>query len=144
MGYVSPALQHFYSADATVLEVVASGFQSSVGLLRAPARSELAAARSVLRSLCISQLAMRHWGALSFGETRLALLARALVPGPRLLLLDEPCDGLAPAVRVRFLRAVARAVRAGAQVIVAAHRAEDWPACISHVLHLRHGRITES
>ncbi|MGA2051842.1 MAG: ATP-binding cassette domain-containing protein [Opitutales bacterium] len=141
LGYVSPALQQQYSADARVDEVVASGFQASVGLLRRPTRAELAAARKTLRGLDAGKLAGRRWEALSFGEARLALLARALAHRPQLLLLDEPCDGLAPVARARFLRAVDRAVRTGAQVIVAAHRAEDLPACVNHRLRLRDGRM---
>jgi molybdate transport system ATP-binding protein len=86
-------------------------------------------------------LARRRWGALSFGEARLALLARSLAPKPPLLLLDEPGDGLAPAARAKFLRAVERAARAGAQIIIAAHRAEDLPPCVNRVLRLHHGRM---
>jgi molybdate transport system ATP-binding protein len=141
MGYVSPALQQHYSADASVAAVVASGFQSSIGLLRKPTRAELTAARHALRALGVVRLATRRWGTLSFGEARLALLARACAHQPRLLLLDEPCDGLAPAARTRFLHAVASAARAGAQVIMTAHRAEDLPACINRYLRLQAGRV---
>ena len=141
MGLVSPALQQHYAADVRVLEVVASGFQASVGLQRRPTRKELAAARTALRALGAGRLAARQWDALSFGEARLALLARALAHRPRLLLLDEPGDGLAPAARARFLRAVERAARAGTQVVVAAHRAEDLPACVNRVLRLKDGHV---
>jgi molybdate transport system ATP-binding protein len=141
MGYVSPALQQQYLAEASVADVVASGFQSTVGLLRVPTRAELTQALATLRRLGVGRLAGRRWGELSFGEARLALLARALAPKPRLLLLDEPCDGLAPAARARFLRAVERAARGGIQVILAAHRAEDLPAWVNHVLRLHNGRM---
>lgn len=142
MGFVSPALQQHYAADASVIEVVASGFQASVGLQRRATRKELAVAQTALRGLGAGRLAARCWDALSFGEARLALLARALAHRPRLLLLDEPCDGLAPAARARFLRVVERAARAGAQVVVAAHRVEDLPACVNHVLRLKDGRVS--
>jgi molybdate transport system ATP-binding protein len=138
---VSPALHHHYAADLSVAQVVASGFQSTIGLLRLPTRQELTRAQTTLRDLGISQLAARQWGALSFGETRLVLLARALVLRPKLLLLDEPCDGLAPLAQQRFLRLVARAARAGAQIIATAHRAEDLPACINRILRLHNGRV---
>jgi len=141
MGWVSPALQHHYAADASVIEVVASGFQSTVGLLRPSTNAELSRAGAALRNLGAGRLARRRWGALSFGEARLALLARSLAPKPKLLLLDEPGDGLAPAARAKFLRAVERAARAGAQIIIAAHRAEDLPPCVNRVLRLHHGRM---
>jgi len=141
MGWVSSALHHQYAADLSVVEVVASGFQSAIGLLRAPTPPELAGARVALRKLGIGQLAKREWGALSFGETRLALLARALAPRPKLLLLDEPCDGLAPAARKRFLQAIAHAAQAGAQIIATAHRKEDVPKCVNRTLRLHNGRV---
>jgi len=164
MGYVSPALQHHYAADVSVEEVVASGFQAAIGLLRAPTKAELTAARAGLRGLGMARLAKRRWGAMSFGEARLALLARALVgmgnkraqsrgrgtPQPQnlashylrpLLILDEPCDGLSPTARTRFLRAVERAARHGAQIIIAAHRNEDLPAGINRILRLHNGRV---
>lgn len=141
MGYVSPALQHHYAADLSVAEVVASGFQSTVGLLRSPTRAELARAAATLRQLGAGQLTRRRWGALSFGEARLALLARALAPKPQLLLLDEPGDGLAPAARRKFLHAVERAARGGTQIIIAAHRAEDLPAGVNCFLRLDNGRM---
>jgi molybdate transport system ATP-binding protein len=144
MGYVSPALQQHYSADARVVEIVASGFQATLGLLRPPTRKELADARASLRTLGAAPLAARNWEELSFGEARLVLLARALVHRPPLLLLDEPCDGLAPGARARFLRAVERAAQGGTQVIIAAHRDEDLPACIRKILRLRGGRATRA
>jgi molybdate transport system ATP-binding protein len=141
MGYVSPMLHHHYAADLSVAQVVASGFQSTIGLLRTPTRRELGNAQATLRQLGVGHLARREWGALSFGETRLALLARALAPQPKLLLLDEPCDGLAPAARKRFLRIIQRAARAGAQIIATAHRREDLPACMNRTLRLHNGRV---
>ncbi|HTB62509.1 MAG TPA: ATP-binding cassette domain-containing protein [Opitutales bacterium] len=141
MGYVSPALQHHYAADASVVEVVASGFQSTYGLLRKPTQTEFKKAIDEMRKLRASHLANRRWGELSFGEARLALLARALAPRPKLLLLDEPCDGLSPTARQRFLRAIAGATRQGTQVIIAAHRAEDLPSWVNRVLRLQDGRI---
>ncbi len=173
MGYVSPALQHLYAAEVSVEEVVASGFQATIGLLRAPTRVELMAARKELRGLGMARLAKRRWGAVSFGESRLALLARALVgitkmqgqmndEGAKraqqacafttpqgggavllrpLLILDEPCDGLSPTARTRFLRAVERAARRGAQIIIAAHREEDLPNGINRILRLHNGRV---
>jgi ABC-type molybdenum transport system ATPase subunit/photorepair protein PhrA len=141
MGFVSPALQHHFAADISVMETVASGFQAAIGVPRAPTGREFARAHATLRQLGLGRLVKRRWSELSFGEARLVLLARALVHRPRLLLLDEPCDGLSPVARARFLGRVERAARAGAQVIVAAHRKEDLPACMGRILRLHNGRI---
>lgn len=141
MGWISPALQHHYAADVSVVEVVASGFQSAIGLQRPPTKRERQEAYNTLRRLGMGKLAQRRWGELSFGEARLVLLARALAPRPLLLLLDEPCDGLSPLARKRFLRLVDAAARAGAQVLIAAHRPEDLPGCVNRTLRLHNGRM---
>jgi len=141
MGWVSPALHHHYAADLSVVEVVASGFQSAIGLLCAPARREMTQAKTALHNLGVGHLIGREWGALSFGEARLVLLARALATKPKLLLLDEPCDGLAPMARKRFLQIVMQAAQAGTQIIVAAHRVEDLPSCVNRTLRLHNGRV---
>ena len=67
----------------------------------------------------------------------MVLLARALVKQPRLLILDEPCQGLDAAHRDSFVRAVDALIRArAATVIYVTHRPDEIPPSITRVLRL--------
>ena len=78
---------------------------------------------------------------LSTGEARRVLIARALVHAPRALLLDEPCAGLDPASRRRFLESLRRLARGGTTLLLVTHHVEEIVPEIDHVLLLRDGRI---
>jgi molybdate transport system ATP-binding protein len=68
----------------------------------------------------------------------MVLLARALVKHPRLLILDEPCQGLDLAHRNLCIQAVNVLIRAGCvTAIYVTHRHDEIPPSIKHVLRLR-------
>jgi ABC-type molybdenum transport system ATPase subunit/photorepair protein PhrA len=82
------------------------------------------------------------FGAVSEGEQRMVLLARAVVKRPSLLVLDEPCQGLDAAYRERLLAAVDEAGHSlDASVIYVTHDPLALPGIISHVLKLDAGRV---
>ena len=58
----------------------------------------------------------------------------------RLLLLDEPFDGLDGEVRARVQALMEDAVRGGTQVVLATHHSEDGPSYIGRFMELRAGR----
>jgi molybdate transport system ATP-binding protein len=141
VGLVSPELQAAYAATAcTIGEVVLSGLYSSIGLDGRPNRAERNRAGLAMREAGVAALAGRRARQVSYGQLRLALLARALVLPRRLLLLDEPFDGLDPTARARVRALVDAAVRAGSQVVVATHHRDDLPPYVGRFLELRPGR----
>ena len=100
-------------------------------------------AQRLLRRVGIAELADRRFGTLSDGERKRALLARALMPDPELLVLDEPAAGLDLGAReqlVTLLGDLARDAAAPAIVLVT-HHVEEVPAGFTHGMLLRGGRI---
>jgi len=139
MALVSPELQSGYDANSTLEEIVVSGLRDSIDLDEPPSRRETRLAREALAMLELGPLAARRPREVSYGELRLALLARAFVKRPQLLLLDEPFTGLDPGRRKRLRAALSRMARAGTRLVIAVHHLEDLPPEVNRRLHLHNG-----
>src|ERR1700760_3022577 len=84
----------------------------------------------------------RKVGTYSLGMKQLAKLAQAIAHGPRLVLLDEPTNGLDPEARVRMLQLV-REIRDTGQVtvLISSHLLRDIEECCDQVLILKNGQV---
>lgn len=80
---------------------------------------------------------------LSTGEIRQVLIARALLAEPRLLIIDEPFDGLDAAARRRLGRMLSALMQGGLQMILITHHRDEILPEITHYLLLREGRLAE-
>jgi molybdate transport system ATP-binding protein len=143
LGLVSPELQARHRFDATGEAVVLSGFAGTIGLAEEPTSTERAAAAAAMARLGVADLAARHLLTLSYGELRKLLLARALGPRPRALLLDEPLAGLDAASRAWVLAAVEEACADGAALVAVTHHEDELPRGVGRVLRLEDGRLVE-
>jgi molybdate transport system ATP-binding protein len=135
IGSVSPELHLHFPEAQTCLDVVLSGFHDATACYRRPTRRQRTIASRWLASFMLAGCAQRSFGSLSAGLQRMTLLARALVKGPDLLVLDEPCQGLDAAHRARFIRTVEALLR-HTTVIYVTHRRDEIPAGINRVLRL--------
>ena len=93
-GYVPQRDQIDSGYPLRVLEVVLMGRYHRIGLGRRPTAADRAAALKSLEHVGIADLAGKHLGDLSGGQKQRTLIARALVGGPTVLVLDEPTNGL--------------------------------------------------
>jgi len=83
-------------------------------------------------------------GELSRGQEQAAALARALVHGPELLLLDEPANALDPSARERLEALLQEQSRQGASIIFSSHD-HDWAKSMAtRVVVMAGGRIVEA
>lgn len=136
-GIVNTPLQLNFGGRQRVLEVVASGLHDTIGLYDFCGGREKELTHEWIAAVGLQHLAEHRFDQLSFGEQRLALLARAMVKSPPLLILDEPCLGLDAHHRHHFLALVDRiAALNHTQVLYVNHVAAEMPACINQWLEL--------
>jgi iron complex transport system ATP-binding protein len=90
----------------SVRDIVLSGKFASIGLYETPSAKDNEHASVLIDIFGLSGMSDRKFSTLSDGEKQKTLLARALMPEPELLLLDEPCSGLDIKAREELLGAV--------------------------------------
>lgn len=130
-----------YGWNLTVEELVGTGLAGTDIVLDVPDRAGRKRIAELLARFGLRQLAARKLLTLSYGERRLALIARALATRPRLVLLDEVFNGLDGARREHLMRFLEASRRTRLPWVLAAHRREDLPRCVTHVLVLEDGRV---
>jgi len=144
IAIVSPELQARYLQQdwsLTVGQVVASGFALTDYVHHNPDAGQRGRVDVLLDRLGIAALRRRNVQQLSQGELRRTLIARALANRPRILILDEFCDGLDAAARRGLIERLSDFTRDGMQLLYTTHRPGELPACITHLLALEDGRI---
>lgn len=138
IGYVSPEMHRAYLKNLPAIEIVASGLHDSIGLYVRPHAEQLAICEWWMDIFGIASLKEHPFLQLSSGEQRLALLARAFVKDPELLILDEPLHGLDTYNRLRVKRIIeAFCRRQDKTMLMVTHYECELPQTITHRLYLK-------
>jgi iron complex transport system ATP-binding protein len=143
IGHVSP--HHRVDPHRPVREVVLTGVTGTIQLVqrRETSAAEMSRAAALTELMGLADRADARWQILSQGERSRALIARALMAQPRLLLLDEPAAGLDVAGREQLIASVddLRRRQPGLATVLVTHHVEELPASTTHALLLRGGRV---
>jgi iron complex transport system ATP-binding protein len=146
IGWVSSSLQEkLYGTDRTQY-VVISGKHATIGLYDKLSDEDLDQARELMHTLGCQHLWDREYRTCSQGEKQKLLIARALIANPRVLILDEPCNGLDLFSRERLLESISELTQKPdtPSLIYVTHHTEEILPVFSHSLLLRRGEIVNS
>ncbi|MEP6547764.1 MAG: ATP-binding cassette domain-containing protein [Gammaproteobacteria bacterium] len=130
-----------YGWNLRVRDLVATGLHRTDLLLLPVTSRQAQRVSATLRACGLSRHASRDFLSLSYGQKRLALLARALVQDPDWLLLDELYNGLDVQYRRRIDAVLGGALRRGQSWVATAHRAGDVPGGTRCMLELAQGKV---
>lgn len=143
VGLVSTDVQERMMVHRTVLDIVLGGFFGSVGVpFHIGASDEqVEQARKAIREIGIPSLSERDMLTLSTGQARRALIARALINGPALLIFDEPTSGLDPEGAWNMRQSLSALAKAGHTILVITHNVSDIMPEFERVVMLQDAHI---
>jgi ABC-2 type transport system ATP-binding protein len=129
--------------DSFIADMTAVAFVRMMGELSGlPSEAALERAHEVLFYVGLGEARYRPLGTYSLGMKQLAKLAQAIVHGPRLVILDEPTNGLDPPARLRMIRLIKEMRDTGKMhLVVCSHLLRDVEETCEEVLILKAGRI---
>jgi iron complex transport system ATP-binding protein len=143
LGIVSNDLMLQCTREITGYDVVLSGFFSSIGIwpnhhVTGEMRDKATEAIAMLEA---HHLAEKPVDEMSSGEARRMLIGRALVHGPRALLLDEPSTSLDLFAQHELRETIRKLAQSGIGILLVTHQLSDIIPEIDRVILMRGGRI---
>lgn len=121
LGYVPQNSDIDLSFPINVRQVVEMGMYPKTKLLRPLSREQKEAVSAALEQTGLVERARERFGTLSGGQRQRILVARALVAKPRLVLLDEPFNGLDEPNREALLSLINQAKAQGTAFMISTH-----------------------
>jgi ABC-2 type transport system ATP-binding protein len=107
-----------------------------------PADTALERAHEALFYVGLGEARYRKLDTYSLGMKQLAKLAQAIVHGPKLIILDEPTNGLDPPTRLRMIKLIREIRDSGqANILLSSHLLRDVEETCDEILVLKEGRI---
>jgi manganese/zinc/iron transport system ATP- binding protein len=143
VAYVPQRASIDWDFPARVCDVVAMGLYAELGLLRRLGSAQRARIADALARVGMADFAERQIGALSGGQQQRVFLARALVQGADLYLLDEPFAGVDAATEAAIVGVLKTLQAEGKTIVVVHHDLSTVPGYFDHVLLLNRQVIAQ-
>ena len=134
LGFFSPELALQYREDLSLSEVLCTGFTSNLCKAENTTWEERAKAKEWLNYLGFDDVDARYRN-LSPIDKRVVLMARAAIRPPKVLLLDEPTQGLKGEYREKIFNLL-QLLSKETTIILVSHYEEEWPPCMTHLLRM--------
>ena len=134
IGYAPQGLRGATSLPVSLREVVASGLVPQRQLFHPLSREDWQRTERALAAVELADLSSECLFELSGGQQQRAVLARALVADPPLILLDEPTTGIDQRFRPVIARELRERADRGATVVVVSHDPEDFHVVVDRVI----------
>ncbi len=146
IGWVSSSLQERLYRTDWAQYIVLSGKYATIGLYDNPAEEDVERAFQLMDTLGVGHLIDRRYETCSQGEKQKLLIARALMASPRLLILDEPCNGLDVFSREQLLSGISELARQpdAPTLIYVTHHIEEIVPVFQKTLLIREGEVYTS
>jgi iron complex transport system ATP-binding protein len=143
IGLVMPEEVSRFHPEESALDVVLSSLRGAYGRTREMrfSRRDRARAMEAVDQAGVAHLTRRLFGALSSGERRRFLIARALVHEPEVLVLDEPTTALDFSASIHLGSVLRELARNGQTLVWVTHHPAEIPPEIQRVVLLRDGEV---
>ncbi len=141
IGYLPQRADLDANFPVSLRQVVMMGRYRELGIFRWPGKADRQAVAAALERVGLTERADRVFGDLSGGQQQRGLLARALVSNPKLLLLDEPFNGLDTTNRMALLETLRELRGEGMAIMVATHDLEIATQACTHALLINHQQV---
>lgn len=145
IGWVSSSLQERINGNLKTQRIVVSGKFASTGLFDDPTEEDYEKAKAILTQLGCAKLIDRTYDTCSTGEKQKVLIARGLMAEPKLLILDEPTNGLDFISREDLLVSIEGFAKQedAPSIIFVTHHIEEIMPTFTHTLLLQEGKVFE-
>ncbi|SDC25517.1 iron complex transport system ATP-binding protein [Paenibacillus sp. UNCCL117] len=143
IGWVSSSLQEKMYPNERTQHVVISGKHASIGLYDKPTNEDYERAAQLMQQLGCAHLIDRIYQGCSQGEKQKILIARALMASPKLLILDEACNGLDFFSREALLNSISELAKSpeAPHMLFVTHHTEEIIPIFTHTVLLRRGTV---